>query len=746
MSQVLTSDLILKDGIYYYDMLPYTGISLEYFERKPYTHHVRDLFAGGDLIKRSTEPRIKSQKLWVNGKLDGESITFHENGNISNKICFKNGLRNGTAITNDEYGIITEECIYENGDLNGIQKKYGRAGGGRNYLEEESVYNKGKKNGFMKMYYQGGEVKEECNYVYDKIDGERKEYYQKGQIKSISIYANGVINGWHRTYFEDGRLCFECLYENGVECGTKIKYYENGQLEEESTYQNGKKDGYERRFSVYGCLIYQVRYIQGLFAVDANNIIEKYQYRTGSGFFGVSDNQNPNLIYFADIPFTGKVYEKSYEKYILVRNKDHNHTTYYLESYTEYKEGIINGRNYTQFENGQLHHESFYKNGVLHGEYKRYDYSDNYIYDWPVEFDLAYECIFNEGLKNGVEVHYHRGGPARLRCNYKNGKKHGSEIYYNSNGNIERETSYNDGKKDGVEKIYDESGNVCWETLFILDVQQNNLSRKEVENKLLSEIFKTGDIIGWKQDLPNYIQRYLSKSELSQNTSDEITKIIEHRIESEIRRLYDGHNFSQKDYERFKQSYYDCRVSKKTKLYFLPDVESVVNSRYYKGYDILDAQRIIKYLEVTEHKELYRPLKTVKFKIEIDRVILFSEDEIKEIISNLDESITNSYPYLKLLQLFDSLEDILPNGFLQAIGTHERYTASRSILHTYNQNSILVENIDFIVKLCPVCHYQCQNYEAEISCTECNGTGRIAYAPFELSGNATPYPPDPIEI
>lgn len=745
MSQVLTSDLILKGDIYYYDMLPYTGISLEYFERKPDTHYVRNLFAGGDPIIRSNEPRIQSQKSWVNGKLDGESLFFHENGKISKKICFKNGLRNGTAFTHDEYGIISEEIVYENGVLNGLQKKYSRAGGGSNYLEVESVYNQGKKNGFMKMYYKGGEVKEECNFLFDNIDGERKEYYQNGQIKSISVYTNGILNGWHRTYFEDGRLCFECLYINGLESGTKIKYYENGQLEEESTYENGKKDGYEKRFSEYGCLIYQARYLQGLIVVDANNIIENHQYRTGSGFFGVSENQNPNLIYFEGVPYTGKVYEKSFEEQITVRNPDYTSKEYYLERYKEFKDGVLNGREYEQFENGQLYRECFYKNGVLHGEYKKYSYTEN---DGQIKFYLAYECSFNEGLKNGVEVHYHRGGNARLRCNYKNGKKHGSEIYYSSDGNIERETSYNDGKKDGVDRIYDESGNVCRETLFILDVQQNNLSRKEVENKLLSEIYKSGDIIGWKQDLPNYIERYLSKSELSQNASEEITKIIEHRIESEIRRLYDGHNFSQKDYERFKQAYYDCKVAKRSKIYFQPDVDSAVNHRYYMGYSKIDAQRIIKYLEVTEGKELYKPLKTVKFKIKIGEMIIFSDDEIREIISKLDESIVNSYAHFKLLQ-FQSLlknDDLLPIGFLQAIGTHERYTASRSILRTYNQNSILVENIDFIVKPCPVCHYQCQNYDAEISCPECDGTGRIAYAPFELSGTATPLPPDPIEI
>lgn len=452
-----------------------------------------------------------------------------------------------------------------------------------------------------------------------------------------------------------------------------------------------------------------------------------------------------DIYYYDMLPFNGIAYEINFEKHIPTWNADRTSEISYLEIYTEFKEGVLNGRKYGQFQNGQMYFDIYYKNGKLHGEYKKYYFTEN---AFEAKVFLAYECSYNEGLKNGVEIEYYKDGNVRMRCNYKNGKKIGSEIYYNNDGNIERETNYNDGKKDGAERLYDKCGNVYRETIFILDVQQNNLSRKEVENKLLREIFKTGDISGWKKDLPNYIERNLSKSELSQNTSEEISKIIEHRIESEIRRIYDGHNFSQKDYERFKQSYYDCRVSKKPKLYFQPDVESVVNSRYYKGYDLLDAQRIINYLEVTEGKEFYKPLKTVMFKIEIGDMIIFSEDEIKEIISKLDESIINSYAHFKLLQLQSLLrnEDLLPFGFLQAIGTNGRYAASRSILRTYNQNSILIENIDFIVKPCPVCHYQCQNYDAEISCPECDGNGRIAYAPFELSGTATPLPPDPIEI
>lgn len=96
------------------------------------------------------------EEQYLNGMLDGKSVTYFDSGKIAEEKNYKMNLQEGLAIRYDSKGVLISKVTYEGGKLNGPATYYTVDG---------------------KIKYQG-------NYENDKKIGQW-EYYENGKLKKV---------------------------------------------------------------------------------------------------------------------------------------------------------------------------------------------------------------------------------------------------------------------------------------------------------------------------------------------------------------------------------------------------------------------------------------------------------------------------------------------------------------------------------------------------------------------------------
>lgn len=112
----------------------------------------------------------------------------------------------------------------------------------------------------------------------------------------------------------------------------------------------------------------------------------------------------------------------------------------HFKYYFPLKNGKLNGRvlTYIKFKNNDNYYvnsHSEYKDGVKNGKEVFYDYQGN----------IRIDSDFKNGQLDGVLKEY-SDGVLTLKAEYKNGKEHGKTIYYNEDG-MEKIEYFNNGVK-----------------------------------------------------------------------------------------------------------------------------------------------------------------------------------------------------------------------------------------------------------------------------------------------------------
>jgi antitoxin component YwqK of YwqJK toxin-antitoxin module len=125
-------------------------------------------------------------------------------------------------------GKLRWERIYKDGKLDGVSKEYDEEGN----LLEEIHFKDGKKDGLYRRYYSDGKLRTEGNYKNGLKDGIETTYLRWENKKTVSTYQNGKAINTKR-YDEKGRLRDELLFEYGEEGSWKIRqklYDQKGKL------------------------------------------------------------------------------------------------------------------------------------------------------------------------------------------------------------------------------------------------------------------------------------------------------------------------------------------------------------------------------------------------------------------------------------------------------------------------------------------------------------------------------------
>ena len=102
-----------------------------------------------------------------------------------------------------------------------------------------------------------------------------------------------------------------------------------------------------------------------------------------------------------------------------------------------------------KYENGNLGKKTEFKNGVVHGKEETYDKNGQ----------LLLLNTYKNGQKNGSHKSYYENGNLRTEATYKNGQNDGVSRMYYENGQLWRESKYKNGEKVAPTKWYDENGN-----------------------------------------------------------------------------------------------------------------------------------------------------------------------------------------------------------------------------------------------------------------------------------------------
>ena len=140
--------------------------------------------------------------------------------------------------------------------------------------------------------------------------------------------------------------------------------------------------------------------------------------------------------------------------------------TFYQKVTKDVKAGkIVNGKREGTWigyhKNGEIAYKSNYLNGLLEGD--NWSYYDNK--------KLKSHTFFKNGKLDEFNIFYHKNGQLAFKYKYKEFIQHGKQIEYHENGQLKFSGIYRNGKKDGDHREYYQNGQLWYKNTFENGVQ-----------------------------------------------------------------------------------------------------------------------------------------------------------------------------------------------------------------------------------------------------------------------------------
>ena len=209
------------------------GICYKVGDEEPYTGKVVR-------ILKKDEHEIKTrEKSYKDGKLDGITIYWYDDGQKEKEETFKDGKLDGLTEEWHVNGQKSFEGNYKNGELDGKVIEWYDDG----QKKKEETYKDGKLDGLKEEWHVNGQKSFEGNYKNDKLDGKVTEWYDNGQKMSEENYKEGKRVGISKRWHRNGQLSYEGKYKNNHLDGLITEWYDNGQKMSEKNYIEGKRFG-----------------------------------------------------------------------------------------------------------------------------------------------------------------------------------------------------------------------------------------------------------------------------------------------------------------------------------------------------------------------------------------------------------------------------------------------------------------------------------------------------------------------
>ncbi len=228
----------------------------------------KDGVAQGILREFSPEGKVVNSKVFVNGTLTGEGVLdtagrmqgqwveYHTNGEIKSKGEYLNNIRVGNWTFFHSNKKTEQTGKYDKkGKAQGPWKWYHESG---NILREET-YRNGLQDGLMTEYSDSGKVITKGEYIDGMKEGpwmfELGSYREEGNYK-----ADKWDGEWKSYYTDNGKLRFVGKFIDGVPDGMQIFYYLNGKEKQMGKYAGGLKEGEWKFYEETGLLFLTILY------------------------------------------------------------------------------------------------------------------------------------------------------------------------------------------------------------------------------------------------------------------------------------------------------------------------------------------------------------------------------------------------------------------------------------------------------------------------------------------------------
>jgi len=198
---------------------PFTGVVEKKYPngRVEATLEVKDGKLNGKTFVYSEDGKIKKEENYINGLMEGVERAYYPSGKLEFEVTNKNDLRNGIERHYSEEGKLIIEVPYQNDVVTGLVKQYTKEG----KLEYETNYVNDKREGVSKKYYPSGKLLSQVTFKNDKEEGLMKGYSEevKLEIESPTLFEedDGVLT------FQMEILNISDTFKN--ECELFDKYY-----------------------------------------------------------------------------------------------------------------------------------------------------------------------------------------------------------------------------------------------------------------------------------------------------------------------------------------------------------------------------------------------------------------------------------------------------------------------------------------------------------------------------------------
>lgn len=483
-------NLQLKDSLYFYNDIPFTGTSVTLFSENkqpqiianyvsglPFGEYKEYYFDKNFKVTNSKDTfaiRILEKKLEIIKnelkQLENDTVKSRDKENNYFEDTFKNQKKFQKLISKEKEDKISKKKSTELLEYRNLVN-----------LKQKSKQKFQEKENEAKLLAQ--EINKESNKGFYNINV-HYQYSVKNKLKHGEFIEYDITSE-----YIDGIVVFnkkrEGIYFQNVQSGEWKFYYPKNKIKAKGNYVNGNeteldnssiplngRDGIWRFFFENGLPMTTVTYsngkLNGSYTAYYNNGSKKAEGIFNDGIENKFDSQN--------LPSNGR--EGNWNMYFENGN---------LKSELKYQDGIVNGECKAYFENGMQQFVGVMNDNKFNGSFKTFYKNGN----------LEIVTTYKEDKKNGDFISYHENGKIKESGNYILDEKNGTWIYYNESGNKTAEHNYVNNTRSGKQTDYYTNGNISSE-YTIVNGEKNGVIKDYYENGQLKTdaIAKEGKISG----------------------------------------------------------------------------------------------------------------------------------------------------------------------------------------------------------------------------------------------------------
>ena len=381
--------------------------------------------------------KIKSHKVFINGKRNGKWTFWNENGNIVRTGSYAVGKRDGSYAYYFNDGSKKEEGAWKNDQRDGLWVKYSNNGN----TQKEGTYSNGKKDGVWTTLNDKGLMASKYLYENNKVIDKwafKYQFYSNGNEKTLKSTRNNKLDGKQTIWHQNGQMKSIGNYTTGKENGDFQEWYENGQMQSKVNYLNGNMDGAYSEWFDNGQMRQQGSYVDNEFYLTTRwNNEGGILIKDGNGKW-VGKNAEGR-----------KLWAKEYQDGRLISDWEYKYEYFdngQIKKESSFQGGQEDGESTIFFENGKTREKGTWKEG----EYlitNRWNKNGNQI------ITDGQGSIVGKN-KEGLVVWQKEYIGGRLEFDQQN--KH----EYYDNGQLESEIGYSENKKHGRYSMWYENGQI----------------------------------------------------------------------------------------------------------------------------------------------------------------------------------------------------------------------------------------------------------------------------------------------